>query len=110
MITFIIATLGSLIFWVIYFMITLVMGTAVMRKFTPGTFESITTGEKQDYYIDWGMYIFTVLGVFIFWPIIIIGYIIKLILCLMVGPMFMHLFKAIDKVTPNISINTNDKE
>lgn len=113
MFTFMIATLGSLVFWVIYFMITLVMGIVVMRKIAPGTFESITTGEKQNYNMDWGMYTFIALGVFIFWPVIVVFtflvWIIKhlwiLIFFKIMGPGLLTLFKTIDKMTPDISIN-----
>ena len=115
MITFIFSTFGSLIVLAIYFMITLVVGMATMRKIAPNTFKSITTGEKEDSFMYWGLYAFIALGVFIFWPFIVIAVIVAWIikqLWILVffkigGPLLLNLFKTIDKITPDISININ---
>ena len=113
MISFLLATLGSVIFWVVYALITLVMGLAIMRKFAPDTFESITTGEKQGFAIDWGMYSALAAFFFIFWPVILVAIAVALIIKHLwiliffkaLGPIFLRLFRFIAKITPDVKIS-----
>lgn len=105
MITFMIATLGSLIFWVIYFMITLVIGMAIMRKKYPGVLRYTTTGIKG--YGEPFEYVTGAILIFTFWPIILIGLIIGFIFRSIIGPLVMSLLKTINRIIPDINITIN---
>lgn len=115
MLTFMFGTLGSLILWGIYILITLVVGTAVLKKIAPITFKAVTTGERTSCVWGWFEVTLVVMAVFIFWPVIIGATILwiiartiwKLIVFKMIGPAFLHLFRFIGKIIPDIKISVN---
>ncbi len=97
MIDFMIATLGSVTFWITYFVATIFIGTAVCKCLAPRTFIYITTGEDEDY--DEVLKVFIAIVMYLFWPIVlVIGFIFKMIFC----NLFVRAVKFADSNTPEI--------
>ena len=115
MISFMLATLGSTIFWVIYVLITLVMGLVVIKRIYPCAYEALTTGHLPNSYTYWAECIVVAALVFIAWPVIIVVCAIwfvtcrlcKIIFVMVLGPIFVRLFGFIAKITPDIKISVD---
>jgi hypothetical protein len=119
MLSFMFAVLGSVTFWAIYGVISLFIGTFFLKRNHENTFEEIVNGwtsvdDFDDFIIFFGDVLCPFIWVYIFWPIIILWYIIAFIFSLIFKTIIANIIrKAIifaDKATPEISFNIKKKE
>lgn len=108
MIGFLFASLGSLMFWAVYFMISLFVGTFFIRKFAPRTLHYIKTGYFSRGCDSKWEYIAVAVSNYLFWPFILIGVLFaiawKFVTESLIAPAFRAVFNFADKVTPNIDV------
>ena len=107
MTSFLFATLGSVTFWVLYFVLSIFMLVIVTKTIAPRTHSYITGGERhRSYeYIDYTL--LTIVN-FIFWPFVMIG-----VICYFGGakigiPLLRKAFIAIDKLIPTIKFEKKE--
>lgn len=105
MFNFLFGTLGSVIFWVTFFAISLFAGTFFLKRFAPKSYEAVTTG-KLPYLCgdDWCPVVITVFLIYIFWPIILICYCIGFVVKILLLRPFQKAIIFADKNMPNISV------
>lgn len=79
MLSFIFSVLGSLIFWAVFFLCSLIIGSTLLKHIAPCAWEAIKTG-KMGMSKEWpslkasaGLAVFAIIGVYLFWPIILVG-------------------------------------
>ena len=114
---FMFSVLGSVIFWILFFVVGFFAGTMVLKRINKKVFdfligkrgcpfdESSCMGE-----LDWVRLIFLLIVIYLFWPIILvvlaIGFIIKHVL----WKSFCSGVKAVDSVIPDIQFKKKDGE
>lgn len=113
MLGFMLGVLGSGVFWIGYFIVSFVVGSATLKQFAPNTFLLLTTGKDKDYnsYYDIEDIIFRVvlaLCHMLFWPLIVAAVVLWFILRITFGKIVFPLFcKSIQKsasILPTIKI------
>lgn len=131
---FLFAWMGSLMFWVGYGALTLVIGTMLTRALMPNVMRIFRGDyERRDKDGDWVIiddkshdrkYIYlsdmiaAVVGLFIFWPVvlpIVLGWwFLKIVVYKMIVVstliVFSKIVKHVDKVIPNISVVKEDED
>jgi hypothetical protein len=119
MLSFMFGVLGSVAFWAIYGVITLFIGTFFLKRNHENTFDEIVNGriiidDIDDFITFFGEIICPCVWVYIFWPVIILWYIIAFISNLIFKTIIANIIrKAIifaDKAIPDISINVKKEE
>ena len=107
MFSFMFGVLGSVFFWITFGILSVVMGSIVLKHVAPRTFEFILTGNKH-VFLDYVDIFFSVLAVYLFWPIFIIVWLAKFIIINFTAKVFWPLFcKAVKfsvNIIPEISI------
>ena len=110
MIKFMFGVLGSSMFWLIYFAISLFIGTLIFRKLFPNVFEFFTTGSCKvgGNGANGGIGYFEVISsciiIYIGWPVIIILYTTTFIIKFLFMDIFKRAIIYIDKHTPEFKI------
>ncbi len=113
---FMVAVLGSVTFWVIYGLITLVIGTVCIRLIAPDTHRCIVAGNTHagSSYMCWEGVVIVALLNYALWPVILaaafVYYFIKIVIgkflfSKVIGPAFQLLYKNVDKAVPNVRID-----
>jgi len=112
MIKFMLGVLGSSIFWFIYFVCTLFIGTILFRHIFPNVFEFFTTGScEKDRHKDpddekIGYFEVTLACMYIYtcWPLICVGYIIAFSIKILFAHVFRNLVIYANKLIPEFKI------
>lgn len=106
------AVLGSFVFWGVFGLIGIILGTMFLKRIAPKTWEFITTGKKS-YETWWFDIVAIIIACYIFWPIIAlcfgIYWFFKYVLIYIAWKPFCNLVKMVDKNIPNISIKKEEK-
>lgn len=116
MISFMLATLGSVTFWVLYFVLGSVVGTVLLKILSEDSYMYITKGnafsesDKIDYI---AISIFT----YLFWPIVLVVYIMAIFVWLLyrclemyIWPQFIKWIMFIDKLIPTVTFDKKEKQ
>ena len=113
---FMISVLGSLIFWIGYFVIGFFISTLLLRYLAPKAFKYTITGElshSNGYEDDIWEYVIICILIYIFWPIILIFTIVQLITKILFKdicwPLFKQGVKYINNTIPEIEIKKKEK-
>jgi len=114
---FMFGVLGSVMFWVVYFVLSIVAGSLSIKHFAPNTFKFITTGDNSNLRTKKGRKCWkpdmTMLAVIhmLFWPVIIIGmilfFIIKVVFAQMAWPLIRKSIVAVTDAVPEVEITFN---
>lgn len=128
MVNFSFAVLGSVTFWVVYLVVSVFVTTALLKVIDKETFSFLVGGknhktdfqhQNRDYYRDsddlhpYVGYVFTILIIFIFWPIVLPVTLIVFIILKTFVPALLIIRKtaiAVDKMTPTIKFGKEDKD
>jgi len=108
--------LGSTIFWALFFIISFVIGSILLKHIAPLSWETIKTGERpaskhwSNLKADMGSIIIAIICVYLFWPIILAGIILWFVLKLIVGPVLRKLILSSGSIIPDIEIKFDKKE
>ena len=112
--SFLIGVLGSVVFWIIFFIIEFFIGSVIMKYVAPKTYKYILTGNCQlgswdtDRYSTPQDYIITAILIMIFSPIIIIFkvvmFCIKIVFVRILWPSFRSAVKASAESVPEFEI------
>ena len=107
MIEFVFASLGSITFWVLYFVLSLFCTTITLKLVAEDTFKYITSKEKSTKYWSGDVLNYTALTAlhFVFWPFIMLGIVGYLTFCRVIGPSFCESISAINKIIPTIKFD-----
>jgi len=111
MISFMFAVLGSVIFWVVWALISLLGGTLTIKTLAPRTWRFATEGyrDEDDLYIH--EVVVVLLCCFLFWPIVALAFFIyhffNFVGQYIIWKPLCYMIKLIDKNTPTISIKKN---
>lgn len=108
MIGFLFGWLGAMGFWIIYLIMTLFMGTLVIRYTAKETYRFITKdNEDFDGFDYFGFVLLAGLN-YLFWPLILMGlifiFVIKIALTKIFGPIMKRTIQFADSVMPKIEI------
>ena len=108
---FMLAVLGSNIFWICYGIATIFIAGALMRKIAPASYKFVTTGRYSEYHEDDGFekaaYCWITFLNLVFWPFVILGiafWYFILLLFSVVGKGLGWAFKSSEKLVPDISV------
>jgi len=107
---FMLAVLGSNIFWIGYGIVTIVVAGALMRKNAPNSYKYVTTGRcpgRYDDGFDKMSYLWITFLNLAFWPLIVsaIGiYYFAILLCSLFRVGIGWAFRGAEKLTPNVDI------
>ena len=108
MFSFMFAVLGSVIFWVVWVLISLIAGTVTLKAITTQTWRFVTTGYKSSYLLLPEV-IVIVLVCYLFWPLVALGFGIYYFITFVSEHLFWKPFckmvKLIDKPIKHISAN-----
>lgn len=121
---FLLAVLGTNIFWAVYFVISMVVMVMMCRKWMPKTYKWIITGKIPIEYINTFASeqsihfckfesVVGLMLIALFWPFIIASYVtyhVVKIAGLLFGKLFKLMFVSIDKMTPNVDIKIVKKD
>lgn len=112
MTSFLFACLGSVVFWGVYFLATLFIGTMVLKYLAPKTFRFIVAGQKELWSLIPDMVLIAI-SIYLFLPFIIICLAIKLLFRLMfrklLGPACKRAIMFADSVNPSLEVKWNEK-
>jgi hypothetical protein len=107
MISFMFGVLGSIGFWVTIIIVDIVVGSTLLRKIAPKTWEWIETGKHTAYCADFIDYIGSIIIIlfnFLFWPIVLLYFLFVFILCRIVGPLLRIGIKRVGTIVPDIEL------
>jgi len=119
MISFLFAVLGSVTFWICYFMISIFMGLCMIKHFAPHCFKYIETKGKENKYggmrncahtVDSFEVAVVVCFQICFWPISLMCLITVWLMKYIVTPISVNILSNIAKLIPDISIKVDKKE
>ena len=125
MISFLFGVLGSVLFWVVFFAISIFVGTLVFRHIAPHGYNFLITGEltHPDYLNSFSKnstrddsperVIFLTLMLivcYLLWPFVLIGMAIGFIAKHVLFGSFLNMIKFIDKTVPYIKIVKKEVE
>lgn len=113
MISFLFASLFSWMFWLLYFGLSLFIGTVTIKMFAPCFYEYIYKGERR--YSKVGSVLgieafFVVLVHFVFWPIVLFCYLIKFMFMKVFLKFGISLLKSVDSIVPDFEIKEKNNE
>lgn len=104
---FLFGWLGAMGFWMTYFVMTLFIGTLILRQYDPEAYEFVTTGKKKSNDEAFGNVVVTAC-VYLFWPLILAGkifsFIMKIVFVQIFGPLFRKSVNFAGSVMPKIEI------
>lgn len=104
--------LGSFIFWGIYGILSLFIGTYLLKNKAPRTYEFVTTGERY-YNLDIEIP-FILIACFICWPIMLLFFVLKFVFVFIFKTLLWNgmceCIKFADKAIPEISIKIGKKK
>lgn len=116
MTSYIFTTLGSVTFWVLYFILSSIVVTILLRSLAESSYKHIIGGmsfSDPDRIID----IYITIIFYLLWPIILAGYIISTSVRLMykslelyIWPLFVRWISFLDKITSTVIFNRRTKE
>ncbi len=116
MFTFMFGVLGSVIFWVSYFGLSLFAGTFILKKVSPDSFKRLigtyekpvrSRWEEEEDDVAW---FFLVLIVYLFWPMFLAFYLLKFILVKICIGSFRSAVIFADKNMPEIKISKQQED
>lgn len=114
--SFLLATLGSVGFWVTYFIVGSIIGTITLKTMAKDTFKYITTGEMT-YAGDAGDYVVLAFLHYILWPgVLLVGVIILALWLtykcsvLFIWPLFHEWILLINKAVPIIKFKKGEEK
>lgn len=111
MMSFMFAVLGSFVFWGVFGLIGLIIGTMFLKRMAPKTWEFVTTGEKTCS-LWWPDLIVILIVCYVFWPVVALGFgvylFVKYVLKWIAWTPFCTLVKFIDKNTPTIDVKIKE--
>lgn len=114
MFSFMFAVLGSIVFWCVYAVATLFVGTFIFKRMAPDSFRSILTGSKQSYWNGWHEYVLIAAVNYLCWPVIAIAWLIKTVLCLvfckLFGPVLQRMIRFADANSPDIRVSFKEED
>lgn len=101
--------LGAMGFWMIYFAMTLFIGTLILRQYDADAYAFVTTGKKKgDNENDVFGYVVVAACVYLFWPFIlawkIFSFVMKIVFVQIFGPLFRKSVNFAGSVMPKIEI------
>jgi len=106
---FMVAVLGSTIFWVVYFTVSFMITTVLLKKIAPKTFKYTTTNKIQnnDDSFDILSYICIALFTYLFWSLIILW---MIIVMKVIWGFFCLCIKTANNIVPEIDIKKKEKQ
>lgn len=108
MFSFMIAVLGSFVFWGVYFLISLIAGTIALKAIAPRTWEFVSTGSRNKYRLLLVEVIVVIFIIYAFWPFVMLAFGIYYLTIFAGQHLFWTPFRfvvnLIDKNIPTISI------
>ena len=104
MFSFMFGVLGSFIFWGVYFLISLIAGTMIVKEVAPRTWKFISTGHRRDYELMLFEVLIIVLCIYTFWPIVSLYYLAIFMGRHLLWTPFCFIVNLVDKNIPKISI------
>jgi Na+/proline symporter len=104
--------LSSIVFWMLWFGGSFFIGTIVLKYFSPRTFKHIITGKDR-----WGdndtedmiAVGIIVIVVYLFWPVFLFGWILKLLFVKVLWSIFRAGIKGVDEMVPEIKIKKKEE-
>ena len=113
MISFMFGTLGSVIFWVLYFVISLFVSTAIIKSIAKDTFSFLTGGNNhltaiplhlndRDTFHPYVGYTVIAAVVFLFWPAVLVYLMFNFAIPNILLPLLKKMIIGVDKMTPTI--------
>ena len=121
MINFMFGVLGSIGFWVLFFVVGFFAGTVVFKRIAPKMYNFVLGRSRSfnDRWMNgdsWVILIFVIILIYFFWPIIIaallIGFIIKHLFKTILWKSFQKAVNSVDSIIPTIKFEKRggDKE
>ena len=107
MFSFMFGVLGSVIFWISYFGISLFAGTFIMKRLFLIDFNILIGKDKPGGDI---LYVITPIVAYLFWPVFIIWYLFKFILVKICIGSFRSAVIFADKNMPEIKVSKQQKD
>jgi len=115
MIEFMFGVLGSVVFWILFFMVGFFAGTLVLKRIAPKTYLFVTTGkftwfrsQTKPTGSDWIVLLFLLLFIYVCWPIVVAILAIGLIVKYALWKPFCSGVKAVDSIIPDIQFKKKD--
>ena len=113
---FLSAVLGSVGFWVVYFVVGSIVGTITLKTIAKDTFKYVTTGILSDVGEEEG-YIILAITHYLLWPCVVLACAIFLViwlaykcLVLLLWPLFQEWILVINKVIPTIKFKKGEEK
>ena len=115
---FMISVLGSVIFWIGFFVVSFFIGTMLLKRMAPRLFKFITTGkdmvwdisDMDDKIIRGFLIFFILISIYIFWPIILGVLILYFMIKFFIWGSFKKAVIAIDSKMPTISFDKKEED
>ena len=122
---FMVAVLGSVLFWIGFFAISLFIGTLIFRKIAPHGYNFLIAGTltHPDYFNSFSegkedidgpeRFLFLTLMLivcYLFWPFVLMSMTIGFIARHVLFGLFLNMIKFIDKIIPDIKIVRKEKD
>jgi len=112
MMLFMLAVLGSVVFWIVYLSVSFVVASVIIKFKSPKSFRYLTTGKppegiSMDDYDEMVPIVLFILS-FLFWPIVVTGYIISLLFRIIIGPLLMTAIKTGANIIPEFEIKKKE--
>lgn len=113
MISFMFGTLGSVTFWVLYFVISLFVSTAIIKSIAKDTFSFLTGGNnhltaiplhlnERDTFHPYVGYTAIAAVVFLFWPAVLVYLMFNFAIPNILLPLLKKMIIGVDKMTPTV--------
>ncbi len=116
MVSFMFSTLGSLIFWVIFFASSFVIGSILLKHLAPLTWEYIKTGNRpnserwRSLKAEVFPMVIASISIYLLWPFILIGIVIWLSASKIVWPIVRKSIIATSSIIPDIEIKKQENK
>jgi len=114
---FMFGVLGSFIFWVVFFAISLFIGTMILKRYATTTFNQIKTGKDgKDGWsgpldgLDIVSICFILFLIYVFWPVILVALVIGLFFKHLVWNGMRKTIIVVDTIIPVVEFKKKDND
>lgn len=104
MVLFMFGVLGSLVFWCVYFIVSFIVGSTLLKRIAPKTFDRVMTGSKENAWDSDIGWFFIFVGIYLFWPVWLIYKTMCLMMTWVLLPLMRKSIMAASSVIPDIEV------
>ena len=110
MITFMFGVLGSTMFWVVYFVLSVFAVPIILKYSSVHTFNYLVKNGEHYFDCDIWLYVEYTIAVFVFWPVFAVAITVWIVLSKTLWPMLRTVIIKAHKITPTVVFKKSKKE